>query len=92
MTLAGVDSDETNNNERAVSMFTITMRMGNEAFTDYPGEELARILRGLADHVEGQTAQRPPGAKRAGRLRDINGNTVGTWKWSGKATLTDGAS
>lgn len=62
-------------------MFSVNIKMGNDAFSEYPGEELARILRGLADHVEGQTAERAPGAKRAGHLRDVNGNTVGRWQW-----------
>jgi hypothetical protein len=72
-------SEQTTTKGNAV--FTVTIETGNAVFEDYPGEELARILRGLADHVEGQQAERAPGAKRVGPLRDVNGNTVGQWRW-----------
>lgn len=51
-------------------MIYISVDMGNAAFED-AGEmnELARILRGAADRIEGGDTEFP--------LRDINGNRVG---------------
>lgn len=53
-------------------MFTLTVKTGNEAFSDGNlALELARILRKAAERLEaGETD---------GRLRDCNGNTVGTF-------------
>ena len=58
-------------------MLKIRIKTDNQAF-DQEGQEVARILRGLADQVEYldklQESQLP--------LRDLNGNTVGynqTW-------------
>lgn len=50
----------------------ISVAMDNDAFTDLPSEELARILRFCATLAEeGETSA---------KLRDINGNTVGTFE------------
>lgn len=51
-------------------MIYISVEMGNAAFED-AGEmnELARILRGAADRIEGGDLEFP--------LRDVNGNRVG---------------
>lgn len=61
---------------------TITITCDNAAFEDYPGEEIARILRVLA-----QDAENVPDMPRADwdgyKVRDINGNTVG------RVTVTD---
>jgi len=51
----------------------IEVRMDNAAFDDLG--ELARILRGLADHVDGRVWNDEHGST----LKDANGNTVGTW-------------
>lgn len=50
---------------------TIRIETGNDAFSDSPTAEIARILRKLADDFERDGL--PPGV-----LRDINGNSVGT--------------
>jgi len=52
----------------------ITIDMGNDAFCDTPGFELARILRGLADRLDGDDCS--DGYSFV--LSDINGNSVGT--------------
>jgi len=51
-------------------MFQINLNTDNDAFTD-PTREVARILRALADRLEGAS----PGEDYP--LRDINGNKVG---------------
>lgn len=53
-------------------MVTITIKTDNAAFSEIPGSEIARILRELADDLEGyeHTDFEMP-------LRDINGNIVG---------------
>ena len=62
-------------------MLKLKINSENAAF-DQEGQEVARILRGLADRLENldklQECQRP--------LRDLNGNTVGyyqTWTQPG---------
>ena len=57
---------------------TITIKMDNEAFGEYPGPELARILRKFADDVEAEAV-----SLNNQRLWDINGNTVGAVKVKG---------
>ena len=64
-------------------MFRIKLDTDNQAFHQ-EGQEVARILRGLADQVEYldklQESQLP--------LRDVNGNTVGyyqTWTDQGES-------
>lgn len=57
-------------------MLTVNIETGNAAFHDEEGEpsghEAARILRELADRLEaGDTS---------GKVRDINGNTVGSFE------------
>jgi hypothetical protein len=60
---------------------TITINMDNAAFADdNAGPEAARILREIADSIDGGG-----GVPRCTeKLRDINGNTVGTLKVTGK--------
>jgi len=50
----------------------IEVKMDNAAFDEFPGVELARILRGLADDVEDGVA-----VGDASGLHDANGNKVG---------------
>jgi len=63
-------------------MLKLKINTENQAFDQAEGQEVARILRGLADQVEHldklQECQLP--------LRDLNGNTVGyyqTWPQPG---------
>ena len=57
------------------STLTITMDLGNDAFAENCGAEVARILRGLADRLE--PIVDPKVAGEIG-LFDANGNRVGT--------------
>lgn len=52
-------------------MFNLIIATGNAAFEDMPREEVARILRSVADQLES--------GREGGFTRDINGNSVGTW-------------
>ena len=59
--------------------FTFTIECDNAAFSDangdpWPYPEVARILRATADRVEKLTGQ--------GNMRDVNGNTVGGFKFA----------
>ena len=56
-------------------MFTVKFSTANEAF-DMPTDEMARILRDIADRVERGIA-----IGSAGKVLDVNGNTVGKWMW-----------
>ena len=51
--------------------FDLTLGGGNAALVEAPAQEVARILRDVADRVE-------KGHENGG-CRDINGNTVGFW-------------
>lgn len=57
--------------------FILTIECDNDAFVDYPGQEVADVLTRLADRV--RTAD-PGGRDQSDPfvLRDINGNRVGT--------------
>jgi hypothetical protein len=57
-------------------MFTVKIETGNAAFEPRPHDEIARILRELADRIEA--------GKFTRSLRDANGNTVGRVEWLGK--------
>ena len=48
---------------------TIEIETVNDAFSEYPELEIARILQDLAHKIE--NGQQPE------RIRDINGNTIG---------------
>lgn len=63
-------------------MFRLTIETVNAAFDDAPASEIARILRDLADKLERDGV--PMDGRENWRLRDVNGNTVGT-AWSSKA-------
>ena len=65
-------------------MLKLKINSDNQAFDQAEGQEVARILRALADRLENldklQECQLP--------LRDLNGNTVGyyqTWTDQGKS-------
>jgi hypothetical protein len=62
--------------------FRLTLDCGNAAF-DYPDHraEVARILR--------ETAAKLDGGREGGFLRDVNGNHVGTFAFTGKAPKGD---
>jgi|JI10StandDraft_1071094.scaffolds.fasta_scaffold644519_2 hypothetical protein len=57
-----------------MAKFDVALCTDNAAFAEYTGAEVARILRALADEVEGQLAE---GRSQIIRLRDRNGNRVG---------------
>lgn len=64
-----------------MSEFRVTIRTNNAAFRDegdgsFNGYEVARILREIADSVEGYGASR-----HAQSVMDINGNRVGQYKY-----------
>jgi len=59
-----------------MNTFIVALRTDNAAFEDRPHEEVARILRELADDVLMAGGLR---AGHSGYLSDINGNTVGRW-------------
>jgi|6_EtaG_2_1085325.scaffolds.fasta_scaffold04235_7 DNA-directed RNA polymerase subunit M/transcription elongation factor TFIIS len=52
-------------------MFKLTIETDNAAFDPYPEMETARILRVIAEQIEG--------AANAGAAVDINGNRVGSF-------------
>lgn len=52
--------------------YTITIDTDNAAFSDWPGYEITRILRQLADCWE------TVGEPAIGSLHDLNGNVVGS--------------
>jgi hypothetical protein len=49
----------------------LTLASGNAAFTDNPAQEVARILRALAQRID-------DGAEGQFSLRDVNGNACGS--------------
>ena len=51
--------------------FSVNIAMGNEAFEDAGGREVARILRDIAAKLERGEDQ--------GACMDANGNRVGEW-------------
>lgn len=59
----------------------LKLTMDNEAFSECNGYEAARILRGVADAIDGLHFDRQTDEyDRTIRLRDLNGNTVGEAK------------
>lgn len=59
-------------------MFTLTFDTTNAAFEDAPLEEIARILRDVAHRAEHFS--------HGGPVRDVNGNTVGSFKYEDAAS------
>lgn len=53
--------------------FTLTINMDNAAFDGAPRYEVRRILGHVRDDVSTV-------GKVEGRVRDVNGNTVGRWE------------
>lgn len=53
-------------------IFKLYIRTGNAAFDENKSEEVARILREVADKIEANGVQR-----HFQSIRDINGNDVG---------------
>ena len=53
-------------------MFTLTIQTGNAAFAEDPAEEIARILRELAQRISMNGKH-----SLSLTLRDDNGNTIG---------------
>lgn len=56
--------------------FVVNVDCDNAAFEPDPGPEVARLLRAAADWVEGGRQRAP--------LRDVNGNTVGSFRYVGR--------
>lgn len=54
--------------------FSLNLDTGNDAFSDMPGDEVARILRAVADDVKS--------GQWSGVLLDCNGNRVGGYEFS----------
>ncbi len=59
---------------------TIKIDTENAAFEDCDGTETARILRDLADRIDGE----PLGKRDCRFAKDINGNRVGQLKTSAR--------
>ena len=55
-------------------MFNLNLETENDAFKRRPLAEIARILRETADRVANGTDE--------GKIRDLNGNTVGTFTYT----------
>ena len=53
-------------------MFTLMIETENAAFSDNVAEEVAMILGQVRQHLRRGDIE--------GRCRDVNGNTVGSWK------------
>lgn len=51
--------------------FSADFQSGNAAFGENPAEEMARILRDIAERIEQ--------GQENGKARDINGNSIGSW-------------
>lgn len=63
-------------------MFDIEIELTNSAFAGHPGNELARILRDLANRLESLTPDGEGVLNRDCPLRDVNGNRCGNWRIS----------
>ena len=63
-------------------MFTLTIESDYHAFEVNPCQEIARILRELADGIGDESWQ---GRRtQSGMLRDMKGNRVGAWQYQGQ--------
>ena len=59
--------------------FSLTFSMDNGAFDgggDNNADEVVRILHVVADQIDSEGALGNP----FGRVRDLNGNTIGSWE------------
>lgn len=61
-------------------MIRVTISTENAAFQPFPGQEAARLLRRLADRLDGTTGPELDHRIDGGKLLDVNGNTVGEWE------------
>lgn len=59
-----------------MAFYTINIELGNDAFSGNEGAELARILRKLANELDGEEQ-----AHDTLLLKDLNGNSIG---WAGR--------
>lgn len=57
--------------------FTLTIDLGDDAMQT--GDDIANALRGIAVLVAEEYGS-SPAFPDIGRVADVNGNTVGTWK------------
>lgn len=57
--------------------FTLKIETGNAAFEENSGQEIARILRELASHID----ERDVLPNEGSALFDYNGNRVGRWDY-----------
>ncbi len=57
-------------------MFTLTIDTDNAAFEHGPRQEVGRILREVAQSLKAGDTE--------GRIRDVNGNTVGSFSLTDK--------
>lgn len=58
-------------------MFKLTIKTDNEAFSEDPGYEIARILKKIAQKLEDGDTNGP--------VMDVNGNKVGQWVLEGRS-------
>ena len=58
--------------------FNVVIRLEGTAFDETNGSEVGRILRGIADQLDGTNVQNQ--ARHTVSLFDINGNRVGQYK------------
>jgi len=58
-----------------MTTFNLSIEMDSDAFAQYGGAEVQRILAKASEQV-----QYGAGEGDTGTLRDSNGNTVGTWE------------
>jgi hypothetical protein len=65
---------EVSNFLEGATEFKLNINMENDTFVENPSEEVARILRDLADRIKGHSNFSKGHSQP---LRDINGNTVG---------------
>lgn len=59
-------------------MFTLTFRTDTAAFDDSTAAECARILRVVAEQIDGRV-RRARLSRTDGTIRDANSNSVGGW-------------
>lgn len=57
--------------------FTVTIDLKGDAFFEYPGTEIARLLREAGEAVDGHGICDLPNHPR--KLFDVNGNAAGTF-------------
>lgn len=65
-----------------MSTFVVEITVKGDAFFEYPGDEIARLLREVAHSVDGYGICDLPTHPRV--LIDANGNTVGSFRLKGE--------